>query len=267
MKVRGLFKKTLRWTGSFLFVGGMALGVAQAWADGTASSEEPSSMTRAINIDEAGVGNFYYVVGSIDNSDAPGSLINLQGEGLLKLDPNWALDVVFPDVVLQKPLGKGPAALGPLGGGPRWVFERFRSPDGGSSGVFSLEAQAFGWATPDNRFQEDGSYSLQALGAFRLGRIYLQGNYGYNGAFDSNFTPNWFAFTALGVALGAHWAIQVEGDFTDTILPNNGGMSSQWTWVPQLGFKTDGWLLEAGLGLPAGVSDTTTDFVVEKELF
>jgi hypothetical protein len=270
MKVLDFFQKILRWTACFPLAGGIAMGLwpGLSWAGPNSSPEEPPTITRAINIDEAGLSNLYYVVGSVDNRFAQGGLMNLSGEALLQLSNDWGLDLVIPDVVIQEPLGQGPAAMGPLGGGPRWVFGRFHAPKGEAGGVFSLEAQAFDWATPDSRFPGlASSYTIQALGALRVGRVYLQGNYGYNGAFDSGFTPCWSAFTALGYALGAHWALQVEGDFTDTILPSGGGMSGQWVLVPQLGFKDGGWLIEVGLGLTPGQSGTTTDFVLEKKLF
>ncbi len=247
-----------------------ALGLAAAIAffAGAAKAQEVPTITRAINLDEAEVSSVYYVTGSIDNSNAAGTFTNLQGEGLIHLARDWGLDITFPDLLLEEPLGHGPAALGPLGGGPRWVFGRFHDPDGGAGGVFSLEAQGFYWATPDSRFPGVGSsYTFQALDAVRMGRVFLQGNYGYNGALDNNFTANWFAFTALGYALGAHWAIQVEGDWTDNLLPDNGGTSSQWVLVPEVGFKTGGWLFEVGLGVTPGQTGTTTDFVIEKNLF
>lgn len=259
LKLQVLFKKTIGWV--------LCLSIA-CWlgASPTQGEEEPPTITRPINIDEATVTSAYYVTGSIDNAFAQGHSINLQGEGLFQLGRDWGLDVTFPQVFLQEP--QGPAALGPLGGGPRWVFERFHSPDGEAGGIFSLEAQGFYWATPDDRFPGvASSYSLQALGAFRLGRTYLQGNYGYNGAFDANFTPNWFAFSALGYALSPHWDIQVEGDFTDSLPPNNGGTSSQWVLVPQVGFKTDGWLFEVGLAFTVDQPGTATDFVLEHNFF
>jgi hypothetical protein len=269
MGLEGLSSKTFRWVFYFLPALWIVLGPAalQANAQDAAASQESPEMTRPINIDFAGLGNFYYLTGSFNNSNTAGGSAELEGEALLKLDRDWGLDLVFPIAYLQEPIGQGPAALGPLGGGPRFIFARFRDEDGGAQGVFSVQAQAFGWATPDDRFDGDGSYSLTALGAVRIGRTYLQGNYGYNGAFDSNFTPSFFASNALGYALNGQWNVQVEADWTEDLLPDNGGTSSEWVLVPQIGFQTDGWLFEAGLGFTLDQAGTTTDFLIQKELF
>ncbi len=111
------------------------------------------------------------------------------------------------------------------------------------------------------------SYTLQGLAGVRFGRVYLQGNYGYSGAFDQNFQNNIFAFSALGYALASHWALQVEADYTGDVLPDNGGIDSQWVLVPQLGFKNDGWLLEVGEALNPSQAGSSTDFVLEKDFF
>lgn len=232
------------------------------------NNPDQPTMTRAINLDEPNVNDALYLVGSIDNDAAAGNLIDLQGEGVFHLAKDWGIEVDFPDVLLQEPVGQNPIALGPIGAGLRYIFERFRTEDGQKAGSFAVEAQG-GWAIPTNSFVETvpgSSWGLEALGAFRVGRVYLQGNYGYNGAFDNNYIDNWYAFNALGYALNRQWDIQVEADWTDNV-PSNGGSSSQWVLVPQIGFKTDGWLLEVGLGFNPTQAGTTTDFIIDKALF
>ena len=232
----------------------------------SAPPEDRPTLTRAINIDEASVINSIYIVGSIDNDFSQGHLINLEGEGLFRLAKDWGLDITFPQVILQQPLGQGGAALGPIGGGLRYVFAKFRNRDADSMGVFSIQAQASYWATPNDQFDGVGSnYTLQGLAGVRWGWFYVQGNYGYNGGFDSKFQDVWFANSALGYALSAHWALQVEADYSGFFIP--GGLEGEWQMVPQLGFKTDGWLLEAGVAFNPSQTGTSTDFIIEKDLF
>jgi len=230
-------------------------------------SDRPT-LTRAINIDEASVNNSVYVTGSIDNSFSQGHSINLQAEGIIRLDRDWGLDLSFPQILFQEPLGQTSAALGPIGAGLRYVFAKFRNRGADTAGVFSLEAQGFYWATPNDRYSGVGSsYTLQGLAGIRFGRVYLQGNYGYSGAFDQDFQNNFFAFSSLGYALAAHWALQVEADYTGNILPDSAGLESEWMLVPQLGFKTDGWLVGVGEAFNPSQTGSSTDFIVEKDFF
>lgn len=253
--------RTRRWGLCFLFFIAAALPL---WADD--GGDQPT-ITRAINIDEASVASVYYVTGSIPNGASAGGLISLSGEGMFQLSKDWGMDVSLPAVLIDEPLFQGPAVLAPIGAGPRWVFEKFHSENGKVGGLFSVEGQAFYWATPDpdDRFPGVASnYIFQLLGAVRVGRAYLQGNYGYDGAFNSSFTAEWFAFTSLGYALTSHWCVQMEGDYTR---PVNAGAVNQLTFVPQVGFKDGGWLFELGLAVTTGQTGTFTDFVIEKNLF
>ncbi len=268
MGFRLLAKGILRRAGYFSLALLVVFGLEVLQVRADESEADRPTMTRAINIDEASVDSAVYVTGSIDNDFSQGHTIDLEGEGLFRLDQDWGLDVTFPQVLLQQPLGQGPAALGPLGAGLRYVFQRVKTEDGQVGGIFSLEAQGFYWATPDNQFPGTGSgYTLQGLGALRVGRVYLQGNYGYNGAFDQMVTPSWFANSSLGYALGAHWALQVEADYTGQVLPGNGGLAGQWTLVPQIGFKTDGWLWEVGEAFNPSQAGTATDLIIERNFF
>ncbi len=234
----------------------------------SAPEADRPTLTRAINIDEASIVNSVYVVGSVDNDFSLGHQIVLSCEGIIRLERDWGLDLSFPQALLLDPLGQGSAALGPIGAGLRYCFAKFKNPNGNSAGVFSLEAQGFYWATPNSRFSGVGSdYVLTGLMGVRVGRFYVQGNYGYEGAFDQNFQPDWFAFSSLGYALGAHWALQVEADYTGAVIPDNGGIDSEWALVPQLGFKTDGWLIEVGESFNPSQAGTTSDFVLEKDFF
>jgi hypothetical protein len=231
-------------------------------------SQDRPTLTRAINIDEASVSSSIYVSGSIENNFSQGHQISLEGEGIFRLARDWGLDVVFPQVTLDDPIGQGAAMLGPIGGGFRYVFARFRNRMADSAGVFSLEAQGFYWATPNSQFPGEGSnYVLQGLAGMRFGHWTVQGNYGYNGAIDQAYQPNWFAFSSLGYALAAHWALQIEADYTGDVLPSDGGLDSQWVLVPQLGFKTDGWLFEAGEAFNPSQAGSSTDFIIQKNLF
>ncbi len=252
------------------FQGAALLTALPAFAQNSAPTpaQDRPTLTRAINIDEASVLDTIYVSGSINNNFSQGNQISLEGEGIFHITKDWGLDVVFPQVTLNDPPGQGAAMLGPIGGGLRYVFAKLRNREADSAGVFSVEAQGFYWATPNSLFPGEGSnYVFQGLAGVRAGRWYIQGNYGYNGAIDQAYQPNWFAFSALGYALATHWALQVEADYTGTVLPDNGGLDSEWVLVPQLGFKTDGWLFEAGEAFNTSQAGTSTDFIVEKDLF
>ncbi|HEY5040207.1 MAG TPA: hypothetical protein VIJ93_14160, partial [bacterium] len=99
------------------------------------------------------------------------------------------------------------------------------------------------------------SWSLKALGGYRVGRFFLQGNYGYQGGIDPNVTSQWQANTGLGYHLGSDWYIQAEADFTAITAPFSG---SSWYFIPQIAFQPGEWLFELGESLnksPVGVTE------------
>lgn len=222
--------------------------------------DDSLGITRAINIDEASVETALYLIPSIDNDFSQGHIINLQDESVFALTGHWGLEVDFPQVLIQQPLGQGSAALGPIGLGFRYRGYQFGTENSETAGVFSAEAFGAYWATPNSQFQDIGStLTFELLEGFRWGKAFLQGNYGYNTALDSNTQNSWFANSALGYPLSDKWVVQMEADFT-------ANPAVQWTFVPQIGFKTGHWLFEVGEALNASGPGTATDLIVELDI-
>lgn len=214
-------------------------------------------MIRTINIDGASVQNIYYLSAYMDNNTSPGHYLYLYGEGLLALDKDWGLVVNFPDILARQPLGQGPSALGPVGVSLRYVFYQFGTSDSETAGVFSAQAGG-AFVIPNSKFQFlSGSLTPQVLGGFRLGKWFLQGNYGYNAMVDHPDVNNLFLNTSLGYTLNPEWFLQIEGNFIDNTILDDGTRGSQWTLVPQVAFQTGDWLFELGEEIEDSSLDST----------
>jgi hypothetical protein len=139
----------------------------------------------------------------------------------------------------------------------RYCFYQFGAEDTRDAGVFSLQAGG-AYVFPNSSFRRlDSSLGLEALGGYRLDNAFIQGNYGFNDAADSNGVSDWFANTSLGYALTFSWFIQFEGDFSQSAASNGVHPPGQWTWIPQIGFQTGDWLFEAGEELNNNPVSTT----------
>jgi hypothetical protein len=245
------------------------IGALPALAEESGADDNDVSLgiTRVINIDEASIETAFYLISSIDNDFSGSHLVNLEFESTFAFNKISGLELDFPQILLQQPLGQGPSALGPINLGFRYVYYQFGTADSGSSGIFSLEPLVNYWASPNDQFPGIGdSFELEALGGLRLGKVFLQGNYGYNTALDSKALNGWFANTALGCSLDSHWLAQVEADFNGNTFLGDGSLGTQWTLVPQIGFKTGNWLFELGEAFNPSQEGTATNLIIEREL-
>ncbi len=179
----------------------------------------------------------------------------LYGEGLFVLAKDLGLELDFPTLLTEEPLGQGPAVLGPIGLNLRLEFYRFGGWSSETAGSFSIEGGgAYGFS--NSTFPWVGSrWSVEALGGYRVGKFFLQGNYGYQGRIDPKVPDEWQANTGLGYSLGSNWYLQAEADFSALMGTFN---NSSWSFVPQIAFQPDEWLFELGESFnesPAGVTE------------
>lgn len=145
--------------------------------------------------------------------------------------------------------------MGPIGLYLRYEFYHFGGWSSETAGAFSIEAGgAYGFS--NKTFPWIGSsWSLEALGGYRMGKFFLQGNYSYQGGIDPQVPNEWQANTGLGYNLGSDWYIQGEADFTAVTGSFNG---FSWVYIPQVAFQPGEWLFELGESLnetPAGVTE------------
>jgi hypothetical protein len=238
------------------FLMGMALGGAQALLPYPAyAQEDDPGLIRTLEIDSAQVENAYYLEATFDNDSSSHRLFYLYGEGLFALAKDFGLEADFPTLDTAEPLGQGPAILGPIGLYLRYEFYHFGGWSSETAGAFSIEAgAAYGFF--NKTFPWIGSsWTIEALGGYRVEKFFLQGNYCYTGGIDPQVPNQWQANTGLGYHLGSDWYIQTEADFTAFTGPFNG---SSWTFIPQVAFQPGEWLFELGEALnesPAGVTE------------
>jgi hypothetical protein len=230
-------------------------GCMAPWTNPVFAQEDDPGLIRTLQTDSASVENAYYLESTFYNNSSSHRLFYLYGEGLFTLVKDWGLELDFPTLLTEEPLGQGPAVLGPIGLNLRWEFYHFGGWTSEEAGSFSIEGggaygisnSTFPWIA--------SSWSVEALGGYRLGKFFLQGNYGYQGGIDSKVPAEWMANTGLGYSLGSNWYIQAEADFTAFAAPFN---SSSWSFIPQLAFQPDEWLFELGESLnqsPSGVTE------------
>ena len=210
---------------------------------------------RTLEIDSAQVENAYYLEATYDNNTSSHPLFYLYGEGLFTLVQDLGLEADFPTLDALEPLGQGPAILGPIGLYLRYEFYHFGGWSSETAGAFSLEGGgAYGFS--NSTFPWIGSsWSLEALGGYRFGRLFLQGDYSYQGGIDPQVPNLWQANTGLGYHFALDWYIQGEADFTAVTRPFH---NSSWSFIPQVAFQPGDWLFELGEALnesPSGVTE------------
>ncbi len=243
------------------------MGLLPLLASADSDEGDPSrGMAHSLNIDEAWVENAVYVFAFMDNDFSAGHSLDLEGEGVAAFTKDFGADLAFPQVLLEQPLGQGAAALGPIELDLRYVFSQSGTAESPAAGVFSLQAGGAYWATPNSRFGGLGStFSAAVLGAFRSGRVFVQGSYGYEAALDPNASSQWVANTAVGTALDSHWVAQLEGDFVTNTELEDGSRGNLWVFVPEVGYQAGDWFLELGEQIPASQSGTTSVLMVERD--
>ncbi len=216
--------------------------------------EDDPGLIRTLEIDSPQIENAYYLEATLDNDSSSHRLFYLYGEGLFTLTKNLGLEADFPTVDTEEPLGKGPAILGPLGLYLRYEFYHFGGWSSETAGAFSIEAGgAYGFS--NKTFPWIGSsWSIEALGGYRVGKFFLQGNYSYQGGIDPQVPNEWEANTGLGYSLGSDWYIQAEADFAAFSGTFSG---SSWVYIPQIAFQPGEWLFEVGEALDASPSGVT----------
>ncbi len=207
-----------------------------AWAQ-----ENDPGFIRALGTDSASVENAYYLWATADN--APKDWLYSYGEGVFTLAKDFGLVLSFPNLVTLLPLGQSPLALAPTGLYLR--LEPFHSGGWNSetAGVLSFQAGgAYGAANSTFRYI-GSSWTAEALGGYKIGRFFLQGNYGFQGGIDPQALTQWQADTSLGFALGSNWYLQGEADFYSITAPFS---DSSWSFLPQVAFQPGDWLFEFG---------------------
>lgn len=225
-------------------------------------------MEESINVDEAWVENSLFLFVFNDNDFSKGHSLNLEGEWSHPFGSDFGMELDFPQVLIQQPLGQGPAAMGPIGLDLRYVYYQFGTDESAAAGVFSIQAGGAYWVTPDSRFPGVGSgLSAETLGGFRFGRVFLQGNYGYDTNLNQNALSGWMANTAFGVLVGHDWLAQVEADYSSNAGTDadDGVPGNQWVFIPQIGFRTGELFFELGEEMNASPSGTTV-LLIEREL-
>jgi hypothetical protein len=231
------------------------LGGVQILFPGLSSAQEDDpGFIRALQTDSAPIENYYYLTSYFNNVASPYYGFYLYGEGLFALGKDLGVEMDFPNLITREPLGTGPAILGPIGLALRYEFYHFGDWNSQTAGAFSIEAGgSYGFS--NHTFPWVGSsWCVEAMGGYRVGNLFLQGNYTYQGAIDPQVATEWQANTSLGYRLGSDWYVQTEADFTDVTSPYPG---TSWTFIPQIAFQPDEWLFELGESLnetPAGVT-------------
>src|SRR5580693_5484036 len=86
---------------------------------GLAQEDDPG-LIRTLQTDSASVENAYYLETTFNNDSSSHRLFYLYGEGLFTLVKDLGLELDFPTLLTEEPLGQGPAVLGPIGLDGRW---------------------------------------------------------------------------------------------------------------------------------------------------
>ena len=218
---------------------GILFGAGSSWAQ----VSDPG-LIRALNTDSAPIENTYYLETSFDNDFSRRHWIYFYGEGLFSVAKEWGVEVDFPNLSTRHPLGQFSLAFEPIGLFVRYEFWHFGNWNDETAGAFSLSAGGFyGGAPLDQSARGGSSLALEALGGYRLGRFFLQGEYAFQGAVDPNSSSQWNANTALGYRLTNEWHVQMEADLTASLPPFN---ETSWSFVPQIAFQPGDWLFEFG---------------------
>ena len=234
-----------------LLLGG-ALSLGFLLSGSAAAQEEDPGLIRSLGTDSAMVENNYYFETAIDNSLASRHWIYFYGEGVFALGKDWGLEVDFPDLYTQFPLGQAPLFLEPIGLMVRYEAWHFGAWNDETAGAFSISAGGF-YGFHNAQVPSIGSsWSVEAMAGYRMGRFFLQGDYNYLGGLDANVPDDLELDDSLGYRLTNEWYLQAEADFTATNGPFGG---TSWSYVPQVAFQPGDWLFELGesFGNPSGV--------------
>jgi hypothetical protein len=237
-----------------LFLISLFLSASSPFFLGAASGQENTpGLIRAIGTDSSSIENAFYLWTTIDNDTSPYHWAYLYGEGVFALGKELGLEVDFPNLLTYTPLGEYPLALGPTGLYLR--YEALHSGNWSSETAGSLSFQAgAAYAQPLKPYRYLGSsFTLKALGGYRWGNFFVQGNYAFQGGIDPQSLTMWQANNAFGYSLGGPFYVQLEANLYAVTAPFN---DASWTVTPQLAFQQDEWLLEFGEALndehPAG---------------
>ena len=233
------FRCALFW--GFLLV--LAHAPQVTWAE----SEDPG-LIRALWTDSAPLENSYYFLTWIDNEDPFLREVYFYGQGQAALAQEWGIVLDFPTLTTGKPLG-------PIGLFVRYEAAHFGGWNDETAGAFSLQAGG-SYGFPDKSFPSIGSsWAVKALGGYRFGRVFLQGDCGYQGGIDPHVRSRVQANFGLGYHFTTEWFFQVESDFSAITSPASG---TTWSIVPQVAFQPGDWLLEFGEAMgtsPSGFSE------------
>jgi len=229
-------------------------------------------MTRSLNIEEAWVENAAYVFSNLDNDLSAGHAWELMGEWDFAFNPMFGGELDFPEVTMQQPLGNAPSTLAPVALGFRFVPLQFGTPESDMAGVLGIEAEGAYWFSPqyDNFPGLGNSLTLEAMGGWRAGKVFLQGLGGYTSNLGQGAVSGGFVNVGLGWSMIPQWTPQFEVDFNDTTLLDDGSVGTQWTLLPQIGFQSGEWTLEVGeeFGFVQNAfqPDTATILMIERDL-
>jgi hypothetical protein len=220
-----------------------------------AAQEDDPGLIRTLQTDSASVENAYYLLAAFSNNTSPYHELSLYGEGMLTLEKSLGLEVDFPSLLTRQPLGQVPAALGPVGVYLRYEPLHFGGWNSETAGALSVKGGgAYGFSNATFPYI-GSSWTLEILGGYRVGPLFLQGNYGVQGGIDPKVPSEWIVNTGLGYHLGSNWYIQAEGDFTAITAPFS---DTSFSFIPQIAFQPDDWLFELGEAFnesPTGVTE------------
>lgn len=236
-------------------IGALWLGTALAATlfppSALAQSDDPG-LVRALETNSPQIENTYYLEATFNNDTSARHGAYLYGEGLFALGKDWAVEADFPSFITLQPLGQNPLVLEPIGLFLRYEAWHMGGWNDEEAGTFSIQAGgSYGFSNPT--FPWIGSsWTVEALGGYRIGRFFLQADYGYQGGIDPKVQSQWRFNTALGYRLTTEWYIQAEADG----LASFDGVS--WSYIPQIAFQPGDWLFEFGESIgnsPSGFTE------------
>ncbi|HJT24469.1 MAG TPA: hypothetical protein VJ873_07815 [bacterium] len=218
-----------------------------------AQSDDPG-LVRALDTDSPQIENTYYVETTFNNDFSPHHGLYLYGEGLFTLSKDWGVEADFPDLVTLDPLGKYPVGLMPFGVFVRYEAWHFGGWNDETAGALSFQAGG-SYGFPNTFYRWIGSsWSLEALGGYRMGRVFVQADYTYQGAIDPQVQSQWQFNQSIGYRLTTNWYVQVEADISASASFDD----ISWTYMPQIAFQPGDWLFEFGENIgegPAGYTE------------
>lgn len=219
------------------------------------AQEDDPGLVRTLETDSASVDNTYYLLASFDNDTSNYHDIYLYGEGVFTLTKDFGVEADFPVLDDWDPLGHYPVGLGPIGIYLRYEAYHFGGWSSETAGVLSIEGGG-AYGIPNTTYRYIGSsWTIEALGGYRMGKLFIQGNYSFQGGMDPQVPSQIQANTGLGYSLGTNWYIQGEADYTGITAPFS---NASWIFIPQIAFQPDEWLFEVGEALyetPNGVTE------------